>query len=208
MLDLLRDDDPRWLSTNEFDDLLANIQALEALIWATTKSPILWKWVIIAAHTTLQSLAICKLTRTDGFGAKRDDIEKKVAAFYAAGKNTLHDNEEFLALSAKENMANFPSLMRRLGYDLPKPEDAHLENSDTNLALFFLHDFRSTYTHYPPVQLTLRASQVRAIVRIAVDVIDLEISKGDWRRFPLITVDEVAPLLDSIRRRFEQIDKG
>lgn len=207
-LDLLRNDDPRWLSTNEFDDLLANLQALEALIWATSKKPVLWKWVIIAAHTTLQSLAICKLTRTDGFGAKRDDIEEEVADFYEDGKNTFDDNEEFSALAAKENMANFPTLMRRLGYDLPKPKDARLENDATNLALFFLHDFRSTYAHYPPVQLTLVGSQVRDIVRIAVDVMELEFKKSDWKRRPLITLDEVTPLLASIRRRFEEIETG
>jgi hypothetical protein len=30
LLDLLDKDDPNWLSTNEFDDFLANLQALEA----------------------------------------------------------------------------------------------------------------------------------------------------------------------------------
>lgn len=207
LLDVLEDDNPRWLSTNEFDDLLANLQALEALIWATSKSPVLWKWVIIAAHTTLQSLAVCKLTRTDGFGGKHDDVEKKVAAFYAEGKNTLHNDQEFLALAAKENMANFPTLMRRMGYDLPKPVDALKEKDATNLALYWLHDFRSTYSHYPPVQLTLEASQVRSIVRVAVDVITSDIKKGDWKRSPLITLDKVTPLLDSIQRRFEDFEK-
>jgi len=144
--------------------------------------------VIIAAHTTLQSLAVCKLTRTDGFGAKEEGIEKKVAAFYAAGKNTLHNDEEFSALAEKEKMANFPTLMRRLGYDLPKHVDAREEKDATNLALYLLHDFRSTYSHYPAVQLTLEASQVRNIVRIAVDVITSEFKKDDWKRRPLIRV--------------------
>lgn len=207
LLDVLENDDPNWLSTNEFDDLLANLQALEALIWATSKSPVLWKWVIIAAHTALQSLAVCKLTRTDGFGAKRHDIEKKIGAYYEEGKNTLHDHEEFELLAARQEMANFPTLMRRLGYDLPKPDDASQERDSTNLALYLLHDFRTTYSHYPPIQLTLDASQVRAIVRIAVDVLTSELNKGDWKRRPLITLDEVTPLLDSIQRRFEDFDK-
>lgn len=208
LIDSLENDDPNWLSTNEFDDLFANLQALEALIWATSKRPILWKWVVIAAHTSLQSLAVCKLTRTDGFGAKNDDIEKKVGAFYADGKDTLHNYEEFEALAAKENMANFPTLMRRMGYDLPKPANVLKEQDATNLALYWLHDFRSTYSHYPPIQLTLEASQVRNIVRIAVDVLTSEVKKGDWKRRPLITLDEVTPLLDSIQRRFEDFEKG
>lgn len=208
LLDLLDEHDPRWLSTNEFDDLLANLQALEALIWATSKSPVLWKWVIIAAHTTLQSLAVCKLTRTDGFGAMSDAIEKKVAVFYSENKNTFHDEKEFSDLAAKQNMANLPVLMRRLGYDIPKDKGVLKEHDATNQALFWLHDFRSTYAHYPPVQLTLKASQVRYIVRIAVDIIDLEIRKDDWKRRTLITLDEVKPLLDSIQRRFENFDEG
>lgn len=206
LMNLLENDNPDWLSTNEFDDLLANLQALEALVWATSKTPVLWKWVIIAAHTTLQSLAVCKLTRTDGFGAMRADIEKGIAAFYENGKNTFHNDEEFSALAAKQNIANFPILMRRLGYDLPKPEDALKENDATNLALFHLHDFRSTYIHYPPVQLTLEAFQVRSIVRIAVEVIASEIMRDDWKRRPLITLGEVTPVLDSIQRRFQEIE--
>ncbi len=188
--------------------MLANLQALEALIWATSKSPVLWKWVIIAAHTALQSLAVCKLTRTDGFGAMIDDIEKKVDVFYSENKNTFHNDKEFSDLAAKQNMANFPVLMRRLGYDIPKDKGVLKKHNAKNQALFWLHDFRSTYTHYPPVQLTLKASQVRKIVRIAVDIIDLEIKKDDWKRRPLITLDEVTPFLDSIQRRFENFEEG
>jgi len=208
LLDLLDDNDPNWLSTNEFDDLLANLQALEALIWATSKSPVLWKWVIIAAHTTLQSLAVCKLTRTDGFGAMNDDIEDKVYAFYAKNKDTFHNGEEFSILAAKQNMANLPVLMRRLGYDVPKNRGVLQEHDAKNQVLFWLHDFRSTYAHHPPIQLTLEASSVRSIVRIAVDIIDLEIKKDDWKRRPLITLDEVTPILASIQRRFENFEEG
>jgi hypothetical protein len=206
--DLHDENDPSWLSTNEFDDLLANLQALEALIWATSKSPVLWKWVIIAAHTTLQSLAVCKLTQTDGFGAMSDDIEKKVAVFYSENKNTFHNGKEFSDLAAKKNMANLPVLMRRLGYDIPRDKGVLKEHDAKNQALFWLHDFRSIYVHYPPVQLTLDASEVRNIVRIAVDIIDLEIKKDDWKRRPMITLDEITPFLDSIQRGFESFEEG
>lgn len=208
ILDSLEEHDPDWLSTNEFEDLLANLQALETLIWATSKSPALWKWVIIAAHTTLQSLAVCKLTRTDGFGAMSDAIEDKVYAFYSEKKDTFHNEKEFSDLASKLHMANFPVLMRRLGYDIPKDKGVRKEHDPKNQALFWLHDFRSTYTHYPPVQLTLEASQVRSIVRIAVDIMDLEIKKGDWKRRPLITLDEVTPVLESIKLRFENFGEG
>lgn len=207
LLALLDEDDPNALSTNEFDDFLANLQALEALIWATSKSPVLWKWVIIAAHTSLQSLAVCKLTRTDGFGAMNDATEVKVNAFYSQNKDTFHNGEEFSELAAKQNIANLPVLMRRLGYDVPKDKGALKEHDAKNQALFWLHDFRSTYAHYPPIQLTLEASEVRNIVRIAVDIIDLEIKKDDWNRPPLITLDEVTPILESIQRRFESFEE-
>jgi hypothetical protein len=206
LLDLFDDNDPNWLSTNEFDDLLANLQALVALIGATSKSPVLWKWVIIAVHTSLQSLAVCKLTRTDGFGAMRDDIEKKVADFYSEKKNTFHNGKELSVLAAKQNIAPFPVLMRRLGYDIPKNKDGLKLHDTSNQALFWLHDFRSTYAHYPPIQLTLETSQVRSIVRIAFKVIDLEIKKDDWKRRPLITLDKVAPILDDIQRRIENFE--
>ncbi len=208
LLDLLDENDPNWLSTNEFDDLLANLQALEALIWATSKSPVLWKWVIIAAHATLQSLAVCKLTRSDGFGAMNDAIEHKVYVFYSENKDTFHNEKEFLDLASKQNMANFPVLMRRLGYDIPKEKGVLKGHDAENQALFWLHDFRSTYAHYPPIQLTLKASQVRSIVRIAVDIIDLEIKKDDWKRRPLIALDEVIPILDGIQRRLENFEEG
>lgn len=208
LIDLFDENDPNWLSTNEFDDLLANLQALEALIWATSKSSVLWKWVIIAAHATLQSLAVCKLTRTDGFGAMSDAIENKVYAFYSGNKDTFHNEKEFSDLASKQNMANFPVLMRRLGYDIPKDKGVLKWHDAENQALFWLHDFRSTYAHYPPIQLTLKASQVRSIVRIAINIIDLEVKKEDWKRRPLITLDEVTPILDGIQRRFENFEEG
>lgn len=206
-LDLLDSDDPSWLSTNEFDDFLANLQALDALIWSTSKSPVLWKWVIIAVHATLQSLAVCKLTRTDGFGAMSDHIENKVAAFYKEKKDSFHNNEEFSKLAAKQNIANFPVLMRRLGYEVPKDRGDFTELDANNQALFWLHDFRSTYAHYPPIQLTLEVPQLRNIVRIAVNVIDLEVKKDDWKRRPLITLDEISAPLESIQRSFESFDE-
>jgi hypothetical protein len=208
LLDLFDENDPSWLSTNEFDDFFANLQALEALIWATSKSPVLWKWVIIAAHTTLQSLAVCKLTRTDGFGAMSDAIEKKVYAFYSENKDIFHNETEFSDLASKQHMASFPVLMRRLGYDIPKDKGILKEHDAKNQALFWLQDFRSTYAHYPPVQLTLQASHVRCIVRIVVDIIDLEIKKDDWKRRPLITLNEITPFLDSIQRGFENSEEG
>lgn len=206
LLSALEDDNPVWLSTNEFDDLVANLQALKALIWSTVENPVLWKWVIIAAHTTLQSLAVCKLTRTDGFGAMHKNTEEKIAKFYADRKNTFDNDDEFLALAAEDHVAAFPALMRRMGYGVPDWKDIRDEGDPTLRALCWLHHFRSTYIHYPPVQLTLEVSQVSKIVRIAVDVIGLEIEKGDWKRRPLITLDDVTPLLDSIRRRFQQIE--
>jgi hypothetical protein len=132
LLDLLDENDASWLSTNEFDDLFANLQALEALIWATSKSPVLWKWVIIASHTTLQSLAVCKLTRTDGFGAMSDAIEKKVYAFYSENKDIFHNEMEFSDLASKQHLASFPVLMRRLGYDIPKDKGILKEHDAKN----------------------------------------------------------------------------
>jgi hypothetical protein len=49
---------------------------------------------------------------------------------------------------------------------------------------------------------------VRCIVRIVVDIIDLEIKKDDWKRRPLITLNEITPFLDSIQRGFENSEEG
>jgi len=205
LLSLLENESPDWLSTNEFDDFFANLRALDGLLWATSNSPALWKWVIIATHTTLQSLAVCKLTRTDGFGAMEEDVEKKIAAFYEYGKDTFHNHEEFSELAAKTNIAPFPILMRRLGYNLPNPKDSLKGVDDKLLALFYLHDFRNSYIHYPPIVLTLKASEVHRIVQISVEVIVSEIMRDDGKRRPLITIDDIEPVLDSIQRRFQEI---
>ncbi len=205
LLDMWNNDDPRWFSTNEFDDLLANLHALDAMLEASARKPVLWKWVIIATHTTLQSLAVCKLTRTDGFGAKDDATEKQMAAFYEARKNTLDDYEEFSKLAADERIANFPVLMRRLGYDVPKSLNDADENDIQSLALFFLHAYRSTYAHYPPGRMTLDAKVVRNIVKIAVGIISVEIHKDDWKRRPFIALENVTPILESIISNLRKI---
>jgi hypothetical protein len=134
------------------------------------------------------------------------NTEEKIAKFYADGKNTFDNEDEFTALAAEDHVAALPSLMGRMGYDVPKWKDIWKERDPTLQALCWLHELRSTYIHYPPVQFTLEVSQIINIVRIAVDVIALEIEKDDWKRRPLITFDDVTPLLDSIRRRFQQIE--
>lgn len=42
LLDMWNNDDPRWFSTNEFDDLLANLHALDAMLEASARKPVLW----------------------------------------------------------------------------------------------------------------------------------------------------------------------
>lgn len=205
LLSMLENNDPEFLSTNEFDDFLANLHALKALIWSTAENPVLWKWVIIAAHTTLQSLAVCKLTRSDGFGAMHRNTEAKINQFYADGKNTFDNDDDFTALAAEDHVASFPVLMARMGYAVPDWKDIHGASDPTLKALSWLHRFRSTYIHYPPIQMTLEVSQVIKIVKIAVNVVSLEIEKGNWKRRPLITLDEVTPVLDSIRGRLQEV---
>ncbi|MAQ44977.1 MAG: hypothetical protein CL813_08860 [Confluentimicrobium sp.] len=204
LLAALNDKDPGWFTIDEFDDLLSNLQALEALIWATSQNPLLWKWVVITAHATLQSVAVCKLTRTDGFGAMSGGIETEAEEFYKAEKDTLKDYEQFSLLSGKEEVANFPALMRRLGYKVPKSKPVPGEDP-TNRALYWLHDFRSTYAHFPPVSFSVKASVLRSLVEVAVKVIRDQIEKGDWQRSPRISLNEVIPLLDSIKRRLGEL---
>ena len=205
VLETIFDNLPGWLSTNEFDDLLNNIKATEALLGLVKTNSALWKWVLLSSHASLQSLAVCKLTRTDGFGAMTDEIERQMQQFYQDKKDTFHNADDFAKLSSKQHVATFPVLMRRLGYKVPTKEGFQSETNLPLRALYILHEHRNTFLHYPPISFSVKEADLVFLVKTTFSIISHELSLDNWKRRPLIVSCDIDPLLNAIDQHFADL---
>lgn len=70
---------PEWVRfQDEFDDAIISVDLLARLMQPVEREPLLWKWIIIAAHNALQGAMVCALSGTDGTGALGDASARKV----------------------------------------------------------------------------------------------------------------------------------
>lgn len=54
---------------DEFEDVLTSVELVANLLPAAEQDPLLWKWILVAAHNGLQGAMVCALSGTDGTGA-------------------------------------------------------------------------------------------------------------------------------------------
>ena len=188
-----------WICLNEFSDLMSSLKALDYLIPLTKKDVGTWKLTILCLHSALQGTAVCLLTKSDGSGALPEATERKLAAFYADNKNSLQDDEELEQILGKSRIEYLPGLLRRLGYPYPKDHVPPSKNCDITLHyLVKLHNWRSLFTHFPPLHWAAPEQEFVFMAQTVASVIRQQLTSNTWQRRPLITEDELLPVLDRI----------
>src|ERR1700730_13086464 len=75
----------RYVTYSELTDVISSVQLIATLVEPAQRHPILWKWIILAAHSGLQGAMVCNLSGTDGTGALKEDSRVKMLKFLRAG---------------------------------------------------------------------------------------------------------------------------
>jgi hypothetical protein len=188
-----------WVRINEFSDLMSSLKAVEHLIPLTNQDIGMWKWVIVSLHSAVQGTAVCILTRSDGSGALKEHLEAKVREFYAENKNSLNNADEFIEIFSKNELAALPYLLRRLGCSFPKDNVLPEESADKTLHyLVKLHNWRNFFIHFPPLHWTAPETEFIELTAVIIGFVRKTLTTAKWQRMPLITEDELLPLLDRI----------
>ncbi len=181
-----------WLEFDEFIDVESSLLALLISIERLPVEPLLWKNILLNVHAALQGACVCILTRTDGGGALTVGAEAKYlkylnngSAIAQAERNGVPTPDP-LALPDMKIQA-LPGLLRRLPEevrkDLPKCHIEFEECSDTvTRDLYRLHNFRTTFSHFPVTSWLIEGSGLPRIVVVSLNLIEEIVCSDGWMR--------------------------
>ncbi len=150
----------RFLQTNEREDVVGSLELARLLLPRTAEEPLLWKWVLIAAHSAVTGAMICALSGTDRTGALRVPDQVRLQKLSRVPFDPQRPppevrpasfNELLKWCQTPECMEGQPLLLTPLHvFDL------------TTLA-----DFRNAWVHFLPVEWSVGLSSLPRLLGVA-----------------------------------------
>jgi len=151
-----------FVNYSEFTDVISSVQLIATVVTTVLRQPVLWKWIVVAAHNGLQGAMVCNLSGTDGTGALRESSRKRMLAFLQDAKPGDPVPDEWLA--------DFNNLLkwiqepnRTVGYTSWHPTASQLKH------IAKLHELRNQFSHYVPGSWSIEAIGLPAITATALD---------------------------------------
>jgi hypothetical protein len=144
----------RYVRSDAIEDVLASLDFLALVLPLTGKQPFLWKWAIIAAHSSFQGVMACVLGGASGV--------------------SVPDDGEIPAEAPREWLGDFEILLKRVQAnsftdDEPlHPTPAQLDDINK------LHDeFRNNFEHFAPKAWSIEKASLPRIISTAVDCTEM-----------------------------------
>jgi len=103
-----------YISYDDGSHYISCLQLVDEHLRTRSKDAANIRWIVLGLHDALYALLIEKLTRTDGFGIFKRELEDKVREFYDQGKDS--NSEEFHELSEStfnQDVASLEGLLMR-----------------------------------------------------------------------------------------------
>lgn len=154
----------KYIRFDERLDVVASFELLALLAPRVKKSPVHWKWLIVAAQSAIQGALVCALSGTAGTGA----LQKALQADWL----NWFDNRQ--GQPPKERLASFGELLkwvcdadRMLDSGGKSIELTAIQKRDLNK----LHDnLRNEFSHFSPKGWCIEAAGLPRIIATAVDI--------------------------------------
>jgi hypothetical protein len=162
---------PRHLRVqDEFEDALLSVELVARLLPETEQEPLLWKWVILAIHNSLQGAMVCALSGTDGTGALSTKSQSKVLEWMEMQKGP-HPEPQMALFGTLLDRASDPERVR----DGPAltPTDDEVRDLER------LHKLRRNFAHFTPKGWSIESAGLPRIVLVAVDAIERLMLQND-----------------------------
>lgn len=145
-------------STNE-STFLSSTDLLALVAPRLRKSPIDWKWMILAAHNGAQGALVCAIQDTSG---------TNILARQSAGE-MLNWLETLQGERPKERLADFVMLVKKFRKQYPSV----LTVEQHRLVLKLHREFRNKFAHFTPTHWSIEISILPALVGSAIDLIEI-----------------------------------
>lgn len=152
-----------YVRFDEIEDVLSSLDLLALVIPLAKKRPTFWKWIIIAAHSGLQSAMVCVLAGTSGVPVLDNKSARKMLKWFETREGRIPE----------ERLADFNTLLERChkgNYTdgAPLKLDAHQAKDIKRLH----NHFRNNFAHFTPKSWSIEKAGLPRIVGAAVDCIE------------------------------------
>lgn len=166
-----------FLGTDEFHETVSGLYHTHRLLLEVYGDPTVWKWVLMAAHNTLQNACVCILTNTSGTGALYEESTKSVLAHLNADETT---NEKWPG----ERLADLPVLVARVEAveRVSIAKEVVSEAHDLPTDLLRLHKFRNDFSHYKPGTWLIELAGLPRVVEHSLIATQNIINSSSYRR--------------------------
>ena len=134
----------QFIRFDEIEDVLSSLDLLSLVVALVNKEPSYWKWVIIAAHASLQGAMICALRDSSGVSIFEREFAREMLKWFNSPIE-----ERLIEERPQERLADFNTLVTRCrkarcmeGHPL-KIGEAQARD------IKFLHkEFRNEFAHF------------------------------------------------------------
>ena len=196
-----------WLRTDEPSDVVASVRHALRLLDFVEGDRLVWKWVILAAHSALQGAMVCHLSGTAQLGC----LSSKCAAAWLAWWRDATKSGSKADRKPRNYMAKPDDLFERLYTTDKRIEQGCggiLEISVSQKASFkTLNAFRNKFMHFTPTSWSIEISGLPQIIGDIFDII-AQIASDGWpfRHLESKNRDELSALLARIKGRLVALE--
>jgi hypothetical protein len=154
----------QFIHFDEIDDVLSSLDLLSLVVPLAKREPSYWKWVIIAAHASLQGAMVCALRDSSGVSILERNSAREVLKWF----------DDRIGKYPDERLADFSTLLRRCRK--ARCMDGHplkLNDGQANDVRLLHKDFRNEFAHFVPKGWSIEGSGLPRIIRAAVDASEI-----------------------------------
>ena len=132
----------KWIEYSELTDVISSVQLIATLAEPVKRHPILWKWIVLAAHSALQGAMVCNLSGNSSLGALTDKSRAKMLKFLGeGGEGDVPDDW----------LAPFETLLEWIQTPERLADGVLWHPTETQIrTLKMLHYLRNEFSHFKP----------------------------------------------------------
>jgi hypothetical protein len=153
-----------FLYFDEIEDVLSSLDLLALTVPLVKRQRSYWKWVMVAAHSSLQGAMICALRDTAGISVLERDCGREMLEWF-------HHREDE---PPNERLADFGTLLRRCRK--ARCMDGHplkLSEVQTRDVRRLHREFRNEFAHFVPKGWSIEKAGLPRIIRAALDTTEM-----------------------------------
>ena len=140
-----------YVRFDEIENVLSSLDLLAILAPLVKKRQAFWKWIIVAAHDSVQGALVCAIADSTGTSVLDKKSARKVLEWFD------DTSKEYPG----EWMADFNTLLKRAAIKMTASDARDIKK---------LHGFRNDFAHFTPKSWSIEVAGLPRIIGVAVQL--------------------------------------